>query len=99
MRTLKQASDLTKEQIFSKENKTVSFIQNKYCVSVGVVLDENENELLIRTYQGCRINKINKNRAIESGKHSKYYTNSRPTKTVFEVLGIDEIEIDINEEW
>lgn len=101
MNKLRNTSDLTEKEKFNPSNKEVSFIKHQYCVSVGVIIDENDNEVLIRDIQGWRVNKINKNRILKPGLHNKYYSpNALQSKTVFEVLNIEPIEIDWRgEEW
>jgi len=101
MKKLRNTSDLTAKEKFNPSNKEVSFILNPCCISVGAIIDENDSEVLIRDIQGWRVNKINKNRILKPGLHNKYFSpNARQTKTVFEVLNIEPIEIDSrDEEW
>lgn len=91
---MKTLENLTKEEIFNTNLPMISFIENKYCISVGYVLIDNGDTLVVRHPQKWKPQEINKKQLVTREQSFKYFSpNVIIENTVFEVLGIKEFKI------
>ena len=84
---------LSKSQIFDESLPQISFILSPYCISPAYVIQDDGDTLLVRKPQDWKVTSIKRSQIVSSEQHQKYYSQTHKTKTVFEVLGIQDVEI------